>query len=65
MLNIVKSDIEQSCFCCPIPTRLVLITANRDFPICLDCLTIYEELMCGGMIDPVVGVKLLQRHTDN
>ncbi len=38
MTNVMQIDIEQSCFCCPTPTRLIVIEPDQNFPICWDCL---------------------------
>jgi hypothetical protein len=37
-LNIQKIDIVQTCFCCPVQTRLILIEEIYNFPICEACL---------------------------
>jgi len=37
-LNVHKADIEQTCFCCPVTTRLVLVEEIGSFPICDSCL---------------------------
>lgn len=37
-INVFKNDIEQTCFCCPTATRLVVIEPLMNFPICDDCL---------------------------
>jgi len=37
-MNIVKTDIEYTCFCCPALTRLVLVEEIQNFPICETCL---------------------------
>lgn len=65
MINVVKSDIEQTCFCCPMPTRLVLITELKDFPMCLDCILIYDDLMRAASMYEMFDVKLVDRHINN
>jgi hypothetical protein len=65
MLNVVKSDVEQSCFCCPVPTRLVLITSHANFPMCLDCIMIYEELMQRAEAGEMFDVRIIDRHINN
>jgi len=37
-LNVMKTDIEQTCFCCPVQTRLVLVEELYNFPLCERCL---------------------------
>lgn len=69
-LNILRTDIERTCFCCPAVTRLILITSLENVPMCLECLVIYAGLMSAAekleaaeqeMIDP----GLVDRHINN
>lgn len=38
LMNVMKTDVESTCFCCPQPTRLLLVEPAANFPICDDCL---------------------------
>ena len=43
-LNVLQTDIERTCIACNTPTRLVVIQVHDNFPMCLDCVFIYEDL---------------------
>jgi len=67
-LNIIKTNREHSCFVCSIPTRLILIQAHGDFPMCMDCLLMFAALCSTAsemheheMLDPA----LIERHLNN
>lgn len=64
-LNIIKTNQEMTCFCCPVLTRFILITADHDFPICLDCLFIYEDLMIKYEHMEMFEPRLIDRHINN
>lgn len=52
VINVMKTDIEQTCFCCPSITRLVVIEVLFTFPICDDCLLTLAsvEYLSGGKV---------------
>ena len=54
-MNVMKTDTEQSCFCCPATTRLVLIEATQNFPICESCL--FQISAIELIVDKMEGVK--------
>jgi len=65
MINVIKSDVESTCFCCPLPTRLLLITEFKDFPMCIDCLLVYDEILKRASYGEMIDVSLVDRHINN
>lgn len=65
MINVIKSDVESTCFCCPVPTRLVLITEMKDFPMCIDCILVYDEILRAATYAEMLDVRLVDRHINN
>lgn len=64
VFNVMQTDIEQTCFCCPAVTRLVLIEPTYNVPICFECLLTLAaiSLTADEIFD---AVERVNRHANN